>query len=389
MSTSQIEFTRVRHWLERKVRARAAANLTIAVTHVILGLLLVTGTAWFLAWLILLGFEQFVAVARHNFGVALRYQHSTSSAVLLGALFLVALFVGNARSTAINLSQFGKINWRSRAGSFATLGLLGGLCTRLLYLGPHLLNLAAGFFRQWLQWKRLDREVVAEVLHLLAAEGRRVAYDEIARRIRGFTHSRTVPQLQLFDGILFLTSPPTGLSLTSTLREEMTGRRWPHDPREPAPPRNPGPDPANRIRGRRVVFLCGGCSLKLRVLIASENISIQCPRCRATYRVVGVENGRIQMQRVSSGFRPRKPAAPKPPPPPPPPRPPREPFDHELLEVSRDASAEEIKAAYRKLLKENHPDFFTNAAPAELAKAEEYTKKLNQAYRSMMRRFEK
>lgn len=69
---SQIEFTRVRHWLERKVRARAAANLTIAITHVILGLVLVTGTAWFLAWLILLGCEQFVAVARYNFGAALR-----------------------------------------------------------------------------------------------------------------------------------------------------------------------------------------------------------------------------------------------------------------------------------------------------------------------------
>lgn len=386
MPSSQIEFTRVRHWLERKVRARAAANLTIAVTHVILGLLLVTGTAWFLAWLILLGFEQFVAVARYNFGVRLRYEHSRQAALLLGALVLVALFVGNARSTAINLSQFGKINWRSRAGSFATLGLLGGLGTRLLYLGPHLLTLAAGFFRQWLLWKRLDREVVAEVLHLLAAEGRRVAYDEIARRIRGFSHSRTVPQLQLFEGVLFLTSAPTGLSLTSTLREEMTGRRWPHDTREHEP-RRAAPDPANRIRGRRVVFLCGGCSLKLRVLIASENISIQCPRCRAAYRVVGVADGRIQMQRISTGFRPRKPAAPKPPPPPP--RPPREPFDHELLEVPRDASAEEIKAAYRKLLKENHPDFFTNAAPAELAKAEEYTKKLNHAYRSLMRRFEK
>ena len=385
MSTSQIEFTRVRHWLERKVRARTAANLTIAVTHVILGLLLVTGTAWFLAWLLLLCFEQFVAVARYNFGVGLRYEHSRPSALLLGALMLVALFVGNARSTAINLSQFGKINWRSRAGSFATLGLLGGLFARLLYLGPHLLTLASGFFRQWLLWKRLDREVVAEVLHLLAAEGRRVAYDEIARRIRGFTHSRTVPQLQLFDGILFLTSPPTGLSLTSTLREEMTGRRWPQETREHQP-RNADPEAANRVRGRRVVFLCGGCSLKLRVLIASENISIQCPRCRAAYRVVGVENGRIQMQRISSGFRPRKPAAPKPPPPPPPPR---EPFDHELLEVPRDASAEEIKAAYRKLLKENHPDFFTNAAPTELAKAEEYTKKLNHAYRSLMRRFEK
>lgn len=387
MRTNQVEFASVRHWLERKVRARVAANLTIALTHVVLGLMLLVGTAWFAAWVLLAGFGRVVEIARHNFGVPLRYQESERGLLVLAAVMLVLLVAGNARSGAVNLGQFGQFNWRSRAGTFAALAALGAMFSRVLYLGPSLLVQAVGFFQKWSRWKNLDREIIAEVLHLLAGESHRVAYEEIARRIRGFSHSRTVPQLHLIDGILFLTAPPGGLALTSELREELSGRgvhretgAGAHEFRDN---RRTHADAANRARGRRVVFLCGGCQLKLRVLIASENISIKCPRCRAVYRVCGIEGGRIQMQRVSSGFRQRKP------PPPPPPPPPRAPFDHELLGVKRDATAEEIKHAYRSLLKANHPDFFANAAPEERARAEEYTKQLNQAYRSMMLRFDK
>ena len=388
MSSTQVEFSRVKHWLERKVRARAAANLTIAFTHVILGAILVTGTAWALAWLLMLGFEHALAIARHNFGVYLQSQRTERGVLLLAGLMLVLLFVGNSRSEAINLGKFRNLNWRSRDGTFATLALIGGLFTRGLYLGPRLLALADGFFRKWQLWRKVELDVLASVLHLLAAEGKRVAFEDIARRVPKFTHSRTVPQLQLIDGIMFLTSPPTGLGLTSELRDELTGQAHQHKASRHQPHSHTRPNsggPSDRIRSRRVVFLCSSCRLKLRVLIASENIAIKCPRCRALYRVYGISDGRIQMQRVSSGFRQRK----SPPSPPPPPPKPREPFDHEMLGVKPDASAEEIKHAYRKLLKENHPDFFANAAPAERAKAEEFTKHLNKAYRSMMLRFDK
>ena len=387
MSSNQVEFSRVKHWLERKVRARAAANLTIAITHVILGAILVTGTAWALAWLLMLGFEHAVDIARHNFGFHLGFHRTERGVLLLAGLMLVLLFVGNSRSEAINLRKFSKLNWRSREGTFATLALIGGLFTRGLYIGPHLLSLADGFFRKWQLWQKVELDVLASVLHLLAAEGKRVAFEEIARRVPNFSHSRTVPQLHLIEGILFLTSPPTGLGLTSALRDELTGqtpRPEPshHQPHSHQRPNNDGP--SDRIRSRRVVFMCSSCRLKLRVLIASENIAIKCPRCRAVYRVTSIADGRIQMQRVTSGFRQRKPPVP-----PPLPSKPREPFDHEMLGVKPDATAEEIKNAYRKLLKENHPDFFANAAPAERAKSEEFTKQLNQAYRSMMLRFDK
>ena len=54
----------------------------------------------------------------------------------------------------------------------------------------------------------------------------------------------------------------------------------------------------------------------------------------------------------------------------------RDPFI--TLGVSRDASDDEIKKAYRRLARENHPDKFTD--PDERSRAEEKMKEINAAY---------
>ena len=54
----------------------------------------------------------------------------------------------------------------------------------------------------------------------------------------------------------------------------------------------------------------------------------------------------------------------------------RDPFS--ILGVSREASDDDIKKAYRRLARENHPDKFTD--PAERSRAEEKMKEINAAY---------
>jgi DnaJ domain len=59
--------------------------------------------------------------------------------------------------------------------------------------------------------------------------------------------------------------------------------------------------------------------------------------------------------------------------------------DHyRVLGVARDATAEEIKKAYRKLLREHHPDLLGDKAPdAELAEANELLKELTRAWEQL------
>ena len=54
----------------------------------------------------------------------------------------------------------------------------------------------------------------------------------------------------------------------------------------------------------------------------------------------------------------------------------RDPFS--ILGVARDTSDDDVKKAYRRLARENHPDKFTD--PAERARAEEKMKEINAAY---------
>jgi molecular chaperone DnaJ len=53
---------------------------------------------------------------------------------------------------------------------------------------------------------------------------------------------------------------------------------------------------------------------------------------------------------------------------------------YETLGVAKNASAEELKSAYRKLAKKYHPDVYASASAAEKKQAEEKFKEINHAY---------
>jgi len=58
---------------------------------------------------------------------------------------------------------------------------------------------------------------------------------------------------------------------------------------------------------------------------------------------------------------------------------------HEVLGVRPDASTEEIRAAYQRLMRENHPDRVADMSQEIRDLAEKRSKEINQAYDRMKR----
>jgi len=63
---------------------------------------------------------------------------------------------------------------------------------------------------------------------------------------------------------------------------------------------------------------------------------------------------------------------------------PEELTSYEILGVSASASLAEIKLAYRRRIKECHPDRFGELDPTSRQQAEEWTKALNAAYDALV-----
>ncbi len=57
------------------------------------------------------------------------------------------------------------------------------------------------------------------------------------------------------------------------------------------------------------------------------------------------------------------------------------------LEVGKNCTKEELRKAYLKKVKENHPDKFSNASEAERKYHEDKIKKINEAYDNLMKDF--
>jgi len=212
----------------------------------------------------------------------------------------------------------------------------------------------------------MDVEACARVIELLLSRDRRVPLAEISGRLGMLDPMKIVAQLDLLDGVVFLRSPPAGLSLTSDLREELggTGTRS-----RPA---------MEQFEAQRIEFDCAGCGRKLRVRITLVGMGIRCPRCRTKYRSVQDGHGRIRLEREVRREQ-RQPAAA---------RSNHEPSPYEVLGVPRGASIREIKRAYRRLMKQHHPDVVTQQDSERRQIAEERAKEINVAYETLLEDFE-
>lgn len=62
---------------------------------------------------------------------------------------------------------------------------------------------------------------------------------------------------------------------------------------------------------------------------------------------------------------------------------------YKILEINKDASFDEIKKQYRKLAKQNHPDFLAGADEKVISNATKRLQEINEAYAVLKAKFEK
>ena len=210
-------------------------------------------------------------------------------------------------------------------------------------------------------WARMDVKSCAAVLARLLGSPHRVAVETLRLELPDANWENVLKQLKLIPGVVFLPSAPAGLSLTGEFRQIFLKKRWEGDWQPPP-------------RDERIDFICTQCGQRLRIRRFQSSHTIRCPQCQARYRARLDLNGRMRIEPEPE--RKRRTVV-------------NEPVGelaghYRTLELDRNADLQALRRAYRKMMKQHHPDLYAMAEPAKRAQVEEKAKQINEAYQALL-----
>lgn len=119
----------------------------------------------------------------------------------------------------------------------------------------------------------------------------------------------------------------------------------------------------------KLICTCSNCGLKMRILHVPGKHEIECPSCHQQYDVFIMNDRAVHLVKKVTVPEEVKTKL----------------HWYEVLEIKPDSSNEEIKAAYRKLMKEYHPDKVATLGKDLKALAECKTKEISAAYETAIK----
>jgi hypothetical protein len=144
---------------------------------------------------------------------------SSTKCVWIALAVLPLMFIGNKVVPRRNLMEE---RLSGELGHYAARRMaLPFLFMWILFTGPRLFDWAFSSFREIKSWKAMDTHSCAAVLWLLLSRPRKVPYEDIRQQLDWLDLDATLEQLKQIPGILFLQTPPPGLSLTQEFRDEV------------------------------------------------------------------------------------------------------------------------------------------------------------------------
>ena len=216
----------IQQWLRRKAAADAAHHFLFALFLLLVGVALLVVTFFCAAvvlWVALNGAGSALSQILWNRPLHL----SLAAIVIVSALFVVFLFIESARVSREYLSSRRRGPSRSKEwnGGFVNLLVYSDISSRLiadaLLTGPRLVTGAWSCLRKASRLSRLDVESGSRVLAVLFARASRCGFDELAQLSGVSDPGKTAGQLRDIDGVLLIHLDPSGLTLTSELRQEL------------------------------------------------------------------------------------------------------------------------------------------------------------------------
>ena len=215
---------RVQRWLEKKLAREAQETLLLAVgilAGAIVVLAITFGICYASSLFVLL--PTFHLHSRYFFWIALS---------MVALLFVAARFSNREELTEYHVESVdggpvhtfyiphvgivSNLNPFSAANAAAFVKIIADL----VLSGPRFVSAAWQTFQRSQRLKRMDVALLAEVFTLLLSAGRRVSLAEILPRLGHCDPSEVFRQLSEIEGVVFLNSPPPGISLTADLRQE-------------------------------------------------------------------------------------------------------------------------------------------------------------------------
>ena len=220
----------------------------------------------------------------------------------------------------------------------------------------------------------MDHERAARLLYELQGHAGRVSLSELGQALPDVDVPAALAELRLLRGVMLLESPSPGASLSRELRRQLSlSPRRADTPAMPAEPESTAVPPHGRQPVKPPAFRCGECRRKFRLRNLHGGARFDCPLCGAAYRTWADASGQVQVE--PCGPEPHADL---------PPVTVRPLGSHAVLGVPTDASPEEIKQAYRRLMKEHHPDRAAGLNQTCQALAEERSKEINHAYAQLL-----
>ncbi|MCW8133964.1 MAG: hypothetical protein KIS92_26700 [Planctomycetota bacterium] len=150
--------------------------------------------------------------------------------LLLAAGWVALLFFGHARREPGYLNdlpfRLSPLGFARTGGNFNPLEprYLGGMAqvaAETFYLGPRLTKNTIGLLLRYRSLARADAQAAGTALAWLAERPARVSLPELRSRFPDMDGDALLRDLRLIPGVLHLTAPAPGLSLSDSLRKEL------------------------------------------------------------------------------------------------------------------------------------------------------------------------